>query len=205
MSTSIEYVTGDATEPHGDGLKIIAHICNDVGVWGAGFVMALSARWPEPEAAYRAWSAGHQPALYFGLGAVQFVRVAPGLQVANMVAQQGLGEDGQPAVRYEALAVALSKVAVQAIPLEASVHMPRIGCGLAGGTWEMVEPLITDHLCMWDIPVTVYDIPPEDAADAALARAARRASSGEVPWEQIKAEMDGMQILTPDDFLAGKG
>lgn len=38
----IHYVTGDATEPIGEGEKIIAHICNDQGGWGAGFVLALS-------------------------------------------------------------------------------------------------------------------------------------------------------------------
>lgn len=182
MSTSIEYVTGDATDPQGDGRKIIAHICNDVGVWGSGFVMALSARWPEPEASYRAWHAGHQPALYFGLGAVQFVRVAPGLQVANMVAQHGLGEDGQPAVRYEAADVALSKITGQARHIGASVHMPRIGCGLGGGKWETIEPLIAAHLCTWDVPVTVYDLPEPGPAAGSTAH-----------------------ILTLEEILAGKG
>jgi hypothetical protein len=37
------------------------------------------------------------------------------------------------------------------------VHLPRIGCGLAGGTWKRVEPLIDARLCARDVPVTVYD------------------------------------------------
>ena len=44
----IAYTTGDATAPEGDGPKIIVHVCNDVGGWGRGFVMAISKRWPEP-------------------------------------------------------------------------------------------------------------------------------------------------------------
>jgi hypothetical protein len=28
---SIKYLKGDATGPQGDGLKIICHVCNDVG------------------------------------------------------------------------------------------------------------------------------------------------------------------------------
>ena len=36
-----------------DGNKVIAHICNDGGGWGKGFVLAVSARWPEPEREYR--------------------------------------------------------------------------------------------------------------------------------------------------------
>lgn len=32
----ITYVTGDATKPVGNGRKIIAHVTNDEGGWGAG-------------------------------------------------------------------------------------------------------------------------------------------------------------------------
>jgi hypothetical protein len=35
--------------------------------------------------------------------------------------------------------------------------MPRIGCGLAGGAWSRIEPLITARLTARSIPVTVYD------------------------------------------------
>jgi hypothetical protein len=35
--------------------------------------------------------------------------------------------------------------------------MPRIGCGLAGGKWSRVEPLITERLVRRGIAVTVYD------------------------------------------------
>ncbi|MQY33582.1 hypothetical protein SRB17_15430 [Streptomyces sp. RB17] len=43
------------------------------------------------------------------------------------------------------------------IELGASVHMPRIGCGLAGGTWSRKEPFITERLVKRGIEVTVYD------------------------------------------------
>lgn len=53
--TQITYLKGDATNPMGKGNKIIAHICNDVGGWGKGFVLAISRKWKEPEKAYRKW------------------------------------------------------------------------------------------------------------------------------------------------------
>jgi hypothetical protein len=37
-------------------------------------------------------------------------------------------------------------------------HMPRIGCGLAGGKWEMIEPLIQRILRSENIEVFVYDL-----------------------------------------------
>src|SRR5688500_13345662 len=51
----IKYIKGDATRPARPGNKIIVHVCNDIGGWGRGFVMALSARWKEPEQSYRQW------------------------------------------------------------------------------------------------------------------------------------------------------
>ncbi|MGW2182709.1 macro domain-containing protein [Streptomyces sp. NPDC001732] len=153
----ITYVQGDATAPQGGGVKIIVHVCNDLGGWGKGFVLALSRRWPGPEAAYRRWHR-ERADNDFGLGAVQFVQVGPYVWVANMVGQHGMrtGSKGAP-VRYGAIDTALGAVADRAVELGASVHMPRIGCGLAGGKWSRIEPLITDRLLSRDIPVTVYD------------------------------------------------
>ena len=60
-------------------------------------------------------------------------------------------------VRYEAIDTALGSLAVRATELNASAHMPRIGCGLAGGRWEKVEPLVRGRLSNRGIAVTVYD------------------------------------------------
>jgi ATP-dependent helicase HepA len=51
---------------------------------------------------------------------------------------------GDPPIRYEAVEECLAKVAETAREVKASVHMPRIGCGLAGGEWSRIEPLILD-------------------------------------------------------------
>ena len=155
--TPLRFLKGDATNPHASGPKVIAHICNDRGGWGKGFVLALSRRWPEPEQAYRAWYR-ERACNDFGLGATQLVQVRRDIWVANMVAQHGVKPSrGGPPIRYDALERCLHGVAEHAARLGASVHMPRIGCGLAGGRWERVEPLIVAALCARDIPTTVYD------------------------------------------------
>ncbi|HJZ91139.1 MAG TPA: hypothetical protein VKE40_09720 [Gemmataceae bacterium] len=75
-----------------------------------------------------------------------------------MVGQRGIkrGKSGPP-IRYEAVAECLERVAAKALELGASVHMPRIGCGLAGGEWSKIEPLIEQRLCDRGVAVTVYD------------------------------------------------
>ncbi|PPA57082.1 macro domain-containing protein [Micromonospora chalcea] len=150
-------VRDDATSPQAKGPKIVAHVCNDLGGWGKGFVLAVSRRWPEPERDYREWHR-HRAGNDFGLGAVRLVRVAPDLWVANMVGQRGMrrGSSGPP-IRYDAVERCLTAVAEHAEELGASVHMPRIGCGLAGGSWQRIEPLIRRALSDRGIPVTVYD------------------------------------------------
>ena len=55
---AIRYVTGDATRPQGEGPQIIAHVCNDLGRWGKGFVVAISKRWPQPREQFLAWHEG---------------------------------------------------------------------------------------------------------------------------------------------------
>src|SRR5690349_16084414 len=129
----IRYLIGDATEPATAGNKIIAHVCNDVGGWGKGLVVALSKRWKAPEREYRRWYA-ERASNDFALGAAQFVSVSDDLWIANMIGQHGIraSKDGPP-IRYDAVRHALERVAHFVIENAASVHMPRIGCGLAGG------------------------------------------------------------------------
>lgn len=156
MGIDITYTTGDATAPVGDGHKIIVHVCNDIGGWSKGFVMALSKRWQEPEMKYREWAKRSE---YFVLGAVQFVQTTPDTWVANLIGQRDIkkDKDGTPPIRYEAVKEGLVKVATFARRMHASVHMPRIGCGLAGGTWDKMEPIIEETLSNTGVKVTVYD------------------------------------------------
>ena len=143
----IEYVVGDATDPISKP-AVIAHVCNDVGAWGAGFVLALSRRWKGPETAYRSRS-------ILALGDVQFIDVGGGITVANMVAQRGCSGP-RPWIRYNALEDCLRKVEAHASVACASIHCPRIGCGIAGGDWNSVEPILT-RTCP-NVRVVVYDL-----------------------------------------------
>jgi hypothetical protein len=41
----------------------------------------------------------------------------------------------------------------------ATVHMPRIGAGLAGGDWGKISRIIEDELAGKGVEVTVYTLP----------------------------------------------
>lgn len=148
----ITYVKGDATSPQGEGLKIICHICNNVGAWGAGFVLALSKKWSEPERQYRAKNG-------YVLGDVDIVQVEEDIFVANMIAQNNiisnLGDDDKPPIRYYALTEALYAVNEFAEKNNASIHAPMFGSGLAGGDWNKIEDIIKR---VTTVPVIIYKL-----------------------------------------------
>jgi O-acetyl-ADP-ribose deacetylase (regulator of RNase III) len=168
---NINYVIGDATEPQGDGLKIIVHCCNDVGGWGAGFVMAISDKWKKPEKDYRKWyhdtmndSLPADCLTPLRLGEIQYVPVDNDLWVANLIGQRGThtNKNGRSPIRYDAINQGLEKIVSlkKFTGADFSVHMPRMGAGLAGGRWEVIEALINITLIEAEIPVTVYDFTP---------------------------------------------
>lgn len=156
MNTNqINYVTGDATRPNTTP-AIIAHICNNKGGWGKGFTGALSKRYLQPEELYRFYWRNQYN---YTLGCIQTALCGDKMIVTNMIAQNGYSEPGKPAIDYDALGQCLAQLADTAKDfLEYSVHMPRIGTGLAGGKWEIIEPLIQKCLCARGVRVTVYDL-----------------------------------------------
>ena len=102
MATDIQYIKGDATSPSIEGNKIIVHICNDIGGWGKGFVLAVSKRWKEPERKFKEWYKSQKD---FALGQVQFVKVSEDTWVANLIGQREIKKDknGTPPIRYDAV------------------------------------------------------------------------------------------------------
>jgi hypothetical protein len=165
--SKITYLKGDATCPIEES-AIICHVVNNCGAWGAGFVLAISKMWKEPEQAYRDWFVGkfEVPQVIhdreFQLGNVQFVPVLPSsIWVANMIAQNNYrrrkSNSNAVFLDYDALNTTLEKVFLFANEKGLSVHMPRIGCGLAGGKWDLIEPIIEVHSDANYVDVYVYD------------------------------------------------
>ena len=79
-----------------------------------------------------------------------------------------MSKDGIPPIRYAALEDCLAELRLRAVDMNASVHMPRIGCGLEGGKWSEIEPIILRMLL--DVDVYVYDFVSNDARNIAWNR-----------------------------------
>jgi Zn-dependent peptidase ImmA (M78 family) len=159
---TIEYVRGDATQTRGLGKKIIVQLVNDKAVtWGGGLSLAVRRKWPGMQREFTAWATEGRASLR--LGNVHFSKPINDIVVASVVAQAGYGESTKPRIRYNALEQGLIEVAEMARRTEASVHMSRLGCGEAGGSWSIVGELVQSCLNCQGIRVTVYDLPGQTA------------------------------------------
>lgn len=153
----IEFLLGDVLSPRGNGRKLVAHVVSDATPnWGGrGVAMSLKKKWPTAQDSFRRWRDNTRKPL----GEVHFSEVEPDIEVGTMICQRGYGPSDTPRIRYAALEKALGLIADRARATDASVHIPRIGCGQAGGSWLLVEELVNSILLGAGLSVTVYDIP----------------------------------------------
>jgi O-acetyl-ADP-ribose deacetylase (regulator of RNase III) len=168
----IHYERGDALSPIGSGSKLIAHVVNDkAAAWGGrSFAAQVRAKWPAVQATFKTWAA--EQGLH--LGAIHVAEAQDHIGVVSMVAQHGYRPASRPLIRYDALQRALGALADLADAEGASVHMPRIGTGNAGGNWEFIGGLVEELVVARGIHVTVYDFPSPDPTRSGALRQATR-------------------------------
>lgn len=161
---SLVSLRGDALAPRGTGPRIIAQIVNDkTPNWGAGFARALRNKYPSVQKDFRDWSAANPSNL--SLGNTHESAISDDLFVASMVAQHGYGESTKPRIRYAALRNCLSQLREIAANRAATIHMPRIGTGYAGGNWNYVSELVDEILVRDGISVTIYILPENEPSE----------------------------------------
>lgn len=119
---------------------ILVHQTNCKRVAGAGLAAAISRTWPAWAEAFKR-TAPH-------LGNCWIRSVTPTVWVASLYAQNEYGT-GHRHTDYAAFDRALSSLSIQIDgqhTVRNFVYFPvGIGCGLAGGDWEIVEPMIEEH------------------------------------------------------------
>jgi Zn-dependent peptidase ImmA (M78 family) len=156
-SEPIKITVGDASEPFGAQSKILLQVVNDQAtLWGGGFAKHCGKKWPRAQSSFREWAMGRGN---LKLGNVHSFEVREDLSLISLIAQRGFrGPSSGPRLRYGALFSALGKVGDLAKASRSTVHMPRIGTGEAGGSWNIIEGIIRETLTSRGINVTIYDL-----------------------------------------------
>ena len=133
----ITYVLGNLLEAKE---KVIIHGCNNHGVMGSGVAIQIRQKWPN---VYDVYNLKHQ---VFGLelGTIIPVETAEGKIIVNAITQDGFGRDGVRYVSYTAIEKCFELINKKALDWEVTaMALPRIGAGLGGGEWAVIEEIIT--------------------------------------------------------------
>lgn len=94
------------------------------------------------------------------VGTYQEVLVEPKLYIVNLFGQDGYGR-GKKQTNYAALATALFSFFRDCAQKNQSaiIRLPYgLGCGLAGGDWDMVFAIINDAAKAWNLNVEIWEL-----------------------------------------------
>jgi hypothetical protein len=154
LKSNLRYVKGDLFQNiPADSPVVIPHVCNDIGAWGAGFVVPLGEKYPCAKKQYLSWYKDSKNNINtetcpFALGKTQFVYCGENVFVANMICQHGVG--GKRPLDYRSLVKCMLNPGF----MNCSIVCPKFGSGLAGGDWQVIETYIKT---IWEeLDVTVY-------------------------------------------------
>ena len=118
---------------------LICHQVNICGVFNAGLAKQIRDKYP---IVFECYNKRYKSNLWT-LGDVQAVKVTDTLTVANIAAQATYGRSGLH-TNYDALKQGIKKIADK---FKGQIYIPeKIGCGLAGGDWEIVFDMIEKEL-----------------------------------------------------------
>lgn len=124
---------------------IICHQTNCLGIMGGGLALQIKNKWPKVFNEYNKICATINPKSEL-LGEVNAVAVDSSLVIANCFGQENIGY-GKCMTSYEAWDKILPKlVNISDFYSLEDLHMPwMIGCGLAGGDWNIMFKKLNDY------------------------------------------------------------
>ena len=136
----VQYVSGDLIElAKGGEFDVILHGCNCHCTWGAGIAKYMRYAFPE---AYRA-DANTRRGDENKLGKYSSHHYPNGLTVVNCYTQYGWNAI-KKSVDYTAVEKVFERVAINFKGKK--IGLPKIGAGLGGGDWNIIEGLLNKHL-----------------------------------------------------------
>lgn len=149
----VKYIEGDITKTE---LKFIAHGVNCQNKMRSGVAKALYTKWPGVKGGYHEYFktfSDSKPCENF-LGKFHMIPLKSGRQVFNCFTQDKFGYDGKEYVSYDAIEDIFRELVKFA---DGPIAIPKIGCGLAGGNWTIVENIINE-VTGDDLDVWVYQL-----------------------------------------------
>ena len=136
----IKYIDGDLVK-EAELFDVIAHCCNCFCTMGAGIAPQIKAKFPDAYAADCTTERGDEDKL----GTITFSEATHPI-VVNLYGQYDYTgrRHGEMDLDYDALRSALRAMKEEFSGL--LFGLPKIGAGLAGGDWDVIEAIIAEEL-----------------------------------------------------------
>lgn len=153
----MKYITGDLVKAFDNGdVDILAHQCNCFGAMGAGIARVIADKYPIVEERDKKFVNG-VPEDKLGHGNyIGITERSCGTKgwIVNLYGQFYWSRTKQQ-TDYDALRSALKETnKILSICKETyRIGLPKIGCGLGGGNWNIVSEIITEELTVSDLYV----------------------------------------------------
>jgi len=142
----IEYRKGDVLDALRDrNVSIVAHGVNCRGGFGSGIAGQIAKRYPVVRSKYlekfknEGWRLGESQGVFMYDEPSRHLSV-----IMNCATQDDYGRDGQLYCDYDAIFTCITTLYNTCASLELTPGIPKIGCGLAGGDWIIVEKIINN-------------------------------------------------------------
>ena len=149
MSNTVKFITEQGDILNRSYFDVVCHQVNCIGKMGAGLAKQIADMYPEVKDGYIAHSSIHKPDELLG---TCFLSRGP-KYIANLYGQLNIGTNKQQ-TDYKALRKAIQdfyKQLSEIIPQKNGFNLSEslriafpknMGCGLAGGSWDIVEKII---------------------------------------------------------------
>jgi O-acetyl-ADP-ribose deacetylase (regulator of RNase III) len=160
---SLKYKVGDLIEAAKSGeVNLIAHGCNCYNTMGSGIAPLVARAFPRAYEADQETEKGSKAKLGKATFAYDYDHKC---WVFNLYSQFGYwGRNrGQVDLSYEALEDAIDFMRDIGFNRETlKIGLPKVGAGLAGGDWKIIERIIKERLVDYDYDVTIYVLDPKE-------------------------------------------
>ena len=138
-------------------VDIIVHGCNCFATMGAGIALYIASAFPEAKRADKQFKAAPKDRLGKYTKAVVKVKGDKELTILNAYTQYQPGPDFRKSALEEFLQSIIHDFAeVASWENQKTIAFPKIGCGIGGGNWDMVKPVIVNYLSRYFNIMFVY-------------------------------------------------
>ena len=151
----IKYFKGDVLTSDAD---VILHQVNCKGVMGAGLALQIKKKYPKVFSDYCLLCSHASPSSSL-LGSVLFVPVRTDQSIGNLFAQDGFASYGiglYCLTQYDKLRECM-KIINERYKGKTVALPHKLGCGLAGGNWDIVLEIIKEELKDCNVEIWDFD------------------------------------------------